>query len=357
MRHRFLAPISALAVVIAVLSLVTVPMAGQAPPAAAKAKTTAADKTWTPPRTADGQPDLSGIWSHNSATPLERPKELAGRQFLTDEEVATLKKNAGELFGDDAGDAAFGNVFVGALTSTKYQARDGVGNYNQFWLVNRDFDNRTSLIVDPADGKIPPLTPEAQKRQAAAAERRRLHPADGPEDLPGGLRCIFGMVPMLGAGYNSYYRIAQSAGYVAINLEMMHDTRIIPLAGRPHVPQNIRQWLGDSRGHWEGNTLVVDTTNFVEQGDQGGGFRAGSGNSHVIERFTRVAPDTLKYEVTVDDPTTYTKPWTAALYWKGTTDLVYEFACHEGNYAAPNALSGARAQEKAAEEAAKKGSR
>lgn len=356
MIHRFLASM-AVAVAIAVVSLATVPVAGQAPPAA-KAKTTAADKTWTPHRTADGRPDLQGIWSHNAATPLERPKELAGRQFLTNEEVATLKKNAADLFGDDAGDAAFDRVFVAALTNKKYTNNDGVGNYNQFWLVDKEFDNRTSLIVDPADGRIPPLTPAGQKRRAAAAEHRRLHAFDGPKDIALGLRCITGNVPMLGAGYNNYYQIFQAPGYVAINLEMRHDARMIPTDGRPHLPSSIPQWLGDSRGHWEADTLVVDTTNFVDRGgEQGGGFGAASGSSHVTERFTLVDPKTLKYEVTTNDPVTYEKPWTAVLYWKRTTDLIYEFACHEGNYAIGNALSGARFQEKTAEEAAKRGSK
>lgn len=355
MIHRFLASMAALAVAIAVVLLATVPVAGQAAPAA-KAKT-AADKAWTPPRTADGHPDMQGIWSHNAATPLERPKELAGRQFLTDEELATLKKNAAKLFGDDAGDAAFDRVFVAALTNKKYTNDDGVGNYNQFWLVDKEFDNRTSLIVDPADGRIPALTKEGQKRRSAAAERRRLHPYDRPEDIALGLRCITGNVPMLGAGYNNYYQIFQAPGYVAINLEMRHDARMIPTDGRPHSPSNIRQWLGDSRGHWEEDTLVVDTTNFMDRGEQGGGFRAGSGSAHVTERFTLVGPKTLKYEVTMNDPETYEKPWTAVLYWKSTTDLIYEFACHEGNYAIANTLSGARFKEKAAEEAAIKGSK
>ena len=356
MIHRFLVS-TAVAVATAVVALAAVPVAGQAQPAA-KTKATAADKGWTPPRTADGHPDMQGIWSHNAATPLERPKELAGRQFLTDEEVATLKKNAAQLFGDDAGDAAFDRVFVSALTNKKYTNGDGVGNYNQFWLVDKEFDNRTSLIVDPADGRIPALTPAGQQRRAAAAEHRRLHPYDGPQDIALGLRCITGNVPMLGAGYNNYYQIFQTPGYVAVNLEMRHDARTIPTDGRPHLPSNIRLWLGDSRGRWEGDTLVVDTTNFSDKGDgQGGGFRGASGNAHVTERFTLAGPKTLKYEVTVSDPETYEKPWTAVLYWKRTTDLIYEFACHEGNYAIANTLSGARFKEKTAEEAAKRGSK
>jgi hypothetical protein len=354
MRNRYFVSMGALAVVITVMSFASGTVAGQT----AKANTTAA-KSYNPPRTPDGQPDLSGVWSHNAATPLERPKELAGKQFLTDDELAALKKRAAELFNDDAGDAAFGNVFVGALTNTKYQARDGVGNYNQFWLVNRDFDNRTSLIVDPPDGRLPALTAEAQQRQAAAAEYSRLHYADGPEDVPH--NCWGGNLPMLGAGYNSYHQIVQSAGSVAINMEMMHDARIVSLDGRAPLPETIQQRLGSSRGHWDGDTLVVDTTNFrdrsqVELARQGGG-RVMTSTTHLTERFTRVSANTLKYEVTVTDPATYTKPWTAVAYWKAEPkDQVYEYACHEGNEAMAGTLSGYRALQKAAEDAAKKGS-
>jgi hypothetical protein len=269
--------------------------------------------------------------------------------------VATLKQRAEDLFGDDAGDAAFGNVFVAALTNKKYEARDGVGNYNQFWLVDREFDNRTSLIADPPDGKIPPLTKEAEKRQAEAAEYRRLHYADGPEDVPH--NCWGGNVPMLGAGYNNYYQIFQTPDAVAIHLEMMHDARIVPLDGRAQLPQTIRQRLGSSRGRWEGDTLVVETTNLRGRAQQGGGGGGNSPTTHLTERFTRVGPTRLKYEVTVDDPATYTGPYTAVLYWKAELkDQIFEFACHEGNEAMPGTLSGYRAQEKAAAEAAKKGS-
>jgi len=304
------------------------------------------------------------VWSHNAATPFERPKELEGRAFLTPEELANLKKNAAQLFNGDT-DAAFGDaVFLAALKkASDYQSRDGAtadtprgtGNYNHFWLVDRQFeDNRTSLVIDPPEGRLPPLTPEAQKRQADAAEYSRQHYAEGPEDVPH--NCYGGNIPMFGAGYNNYYQIVQSADAVAIHLEMMHDTRIVPLDGRAPLSETIRQRLGSSRGHWDGDTLVVETTNF-RGNRQGGGGRGSSPTSHLTERFTRVNATTLKYEVTVNDPATYTKPWTAVLYWKSEPkDQIYEFACHEGNEAMAGTLSGYRAQEKAATEAAKKGS-
>jgi hypothetical protein len=342
-----------------VVSLAAGTVAGQTPKASPNAR-----NTYTPPRTADGRPDLSGVWSHNAATPFERPKELEGRATLTPEEMANLRKNAAQLFNGDT-DAAFGDaVFLAALkAANEYQSRDGAtadtpkgtGNYNHFWLVDRQFDdNRTSLIVDPSDGRLPPLTADARKRQADAAEYSKLHYAEGPEDVPH--NCYGGNLPMFGAGYNNYYQIVQSAGAVAIHLEMMHDTRIVPLDDRAPLPEDIRQRLGSSRGHWDGDTLVVVTTNF-KGNRQGGGGRGSSPTSQLTERFTRVSATNLKYEVTVNDPATYTKPWTAVLYWKAEPkDKIYEFACHEGNEAMAGTLSGYRAQEKAAAEAARKGS-
>jgi hypothetical protein len=347
MTQRFLAALGALVTGAAVAFLALIPLGAQT---SSKATNSEA-KTWTAPRTADGHPDISGIWSHNSATPLERPKELADRKFLTEDEVAALKKAGSELFNGDT-DAAFGDsVFLAALRSVKqgkkeFTSTDTTGNYNHFWLVDREFDNRTSLVVDPPDGRIPALTPAAEQRKAAEAEHRKLHPFDGPEDLNLSLRCISGSVPMLGAGYNNYYQIVQGAGYVAVDMEMRHDIRMIPTDGRPHMSPNVGQWLGDPRGRWEGDTLVVDSTNFLRRSD----FRvAGDENMHLTERFTRVAPDTLKYEIRVDDPTTYTKPWTAVLYMKNSKDQIYEYACHEGNEAMFGTLHGERVlEEKAA---------
>ena len=309
------------------------------------------------PRTAAGRPDLQGVWANNSATPLERPDELAGREVLTETEVAALTQRAGSLFSDDANDAAFGDdVFLSTLRQAEsYQSTDGVtddapdgtGNYNHFWLVERDFDNRTSVIVDPPNGRIPTLTPEAQKKEADAAEYRRLHTADGPEDPPVGHRCVTRTLPRLLAGYNSYFQIVQTPGYVAILREMIHEVRIIPLDDRPHLGSKIRQWSGNSRGRWEGDTLVVDTTDFSPKSN----FRGSSEHFHLVERFTRVDADTVHWEVTMEDPTTWTAPWTAAVALQRTEDPVFEYACHEGNEGMTGTLAGHRAQEKATHQA------
>ena len=341
MSYRVLASILALAAT-------ALPAVAQAPAARPRAKTA---KTWTPPRTPDGQPDLQGVWLSNSATPLERPKGLEGRPFLTDAEVAELKKRADRLFKSENSDYAAGdNAFLAAWANPEqYKNPDGAA-CNSGAMVEREFDNRTSLIVDPPDGRIPPLTPAAQQKQATAEAAARL-PA-GPEDLSNPLRCITFGVPRLGgnfgAGPYSYYQILQAPGYVVLLMEVIHEARIIPLEGRPHLPQNVRQWSGDSRGRWEGQTLVVDTTNFSPHSN----FMGAAENLHLVERFTRVAPDRINYEITLDDPTTWTKPWTAMIRLKQTKDLIYEFACHEGNATNMNGmLKGARATEKAAAEA------
>ena len=312
-----------------------------------------ASEGWTAPRTADGQPDLQGVWASDSATPLERPEELADRPTLTEEEVATLAARAAELFNGET-DAAFGeSIFRAALADRKdYQSRDGVtaenpvgtGNYNQFWLIDRWFDNRTSLIVDPPNGRIPPLTEQAQQRAEARAAVGRPQFAQELDDLGSGLRCSGGRVPMTGRGYNSNYQIVQSRDHVAILMEMMHSTRIIPLDGRSHLPSNLRTDLGDSLGRWEGDTLVVETTNLAR------GSRGASRDLRLVERFTRVGPETLQYEYTMHDPSTWTQPWTARMYMRPSpgTGVIYEFACHEGNYAIEGTLRGARIQEAAA---------
>jgi hypothetical protein len=222
MRLRFVR-VGALAVAIAVALLASVTLAGQAPAPATNGSSQF--------RTAWGHPDLQGVWASNSATPLERPKALEGKKVLTDAELVALEQAARELFDGDT-DAAFGDsVFEAALSkATQFKSNDGgTGNYNHFWLVERNFDNRTSLIIDPPDGRLPPMTDEARKRQAAASEYRKLHPADGPEDRGLGERCIGAGVPMTGRGYNSNYQILQTPTHVAIYLEMMHDARIIPL--------------------------------------------------------------------------------------------------------------------------------
>jgi hypothetical protein len=306
------------------------------------AKDKAASTKWTPPRTADGQPDLQGVWANNNATPVERPAALAGKPLLTDAEVAALKAKAGELFSGE-GDAAFGDDVFTAIVSgaSKFTSSDaGTGNYNQFWIADRDFDNRTSLITDPPDGRIPSLTAEAKKRVPA----ENVRGFDGPESRSLSERCITYGAPRIQAAYNSYYQIFQTRDTVVILMEMIHDARIIPLDGRRHVGDNIRQLLGDSVGHWEGDTLVVDTTNYSPKSN----FRGSHQNLHVIERFTRVSPNRIDYQITLNDPTTWVMPWTLMIPLKKTNEEIYEYACHESNEAMVGILSGARAKEKEA---------
>ena len=297
------------------------------------------------PRTADGKPDLQGIWKNNSVTPLERPTQWAGKQVLTDAELENLKKLTADVI-EGGGDAVFGDGLVQAALDkqknpTSYDP--GTGNYNHFWMVERDVeDRRTSLITDPPDGRLPPMTPEARERVMAAADRRRLQPSDNPEDRGLGERCVNFGVPKLGAGYNNYYQIFQTATHVVFLSEMAHDARIIPLDGRPHLPASVQLWNGDPRGRWEGDTLVVESRNFSPKSD----FRGSRERLHLVERFTRVRPDTLNYEVTVTDPTTWTKPWTAMIPLKGTTEPIYEYACHEGNHSLIGILKGARTVER-----------
>ena len=302
--------------------------------------------TWSPPRTVDGQPDLQGVWANNTATPLERPEALAGKETLTDEEVAELKAKAAEVLAGD-GDAIFGDRLIeGALANvTGATSSDtGTGNYNHFWLVERDFDNQTSLVVDPPDGQIPSFTPEAETRRAERAAYRSDHPADSWTDRDNSDRCYSYGFPRISSGYNSYFQILQTASHVVILQEMIHEARIVPLDGRAHLDGAIRQILGDSRAHWEGDTLVIETSNFSPQSD----FRGASDNLHVVERFARVSPDTLNWEVTVTDDTMWTRPWTTKIPLKQSADAVFEYACHEGNYAMEGILSGHRAQEASA---------
>ena len=273
--------------------------------AKASAASTRAPAAWTPARTPDGHPDFQGVWANNTITPLQRPKQWEGKSRLTDAEVAELQKFAAQITEND-GDAQFGDSFILAVLDhiAKPNSYDpGTGNYNQFWVVERDWhDRRTSLIVDPADGKIPSRTPDAEKRRAAEIEHRKAHAFEDPEVFPLGERCVNFSVPRLQAGYNSYLQIVQAPGYVTIMNEMAHDARIVPLDGRPHLDPRIRVWNGDSRGRWDGDTLVIDTTNFSPKSD----FMGSHENLHLVERLTRVGRDVLNYEFTIDDPTTWT---------------------------------------------------
>ena len=302
-----------------------------------------AAKQWKAPRTLWGHPDLQGIWDYRTITPLERPTTLSGKPFLTEEEAAVFERDENRRQNRDLIDPEKGGL--------QYPP-GGVVPYNEFWYDRGKAvvgSRRTSLIVDPPDGRFPPLTPEGKKRADATAvddrETQLGHPrADSYEDRPLSERCILsaGTLPILPGPYNNNIQIVQTAGYVAIVNEMIHEHRTIPLDGRPHLGQNLRQWLGDSRGHWEGETLVVETTNFSPKVD----FRGAGSRLHVVERFTRVAAETLQYEFTVDDPTIWTRPWTAVIPMRQSSEQMYEYACHEGNFALKNILSGARSQEK-----------
>jgi hypothetical protein len=307
-------------------------------PAAAQTNSAAfakeAAKAFTPQRTPDGHPDLSGIYTNSVVTPLERPKDLGAKEFFTPEEAdAYAKKVLAQKEVTGPGTYADVHYDMGQFGLEKKQSKVAASI-------------RTSLITGP-EGRVPALLPEAQKRQQERAARNKGHEFDGPENRGLSERCILWGnegPPMLPVGYNSNLQIVQGEGYVAIMQEMIHDTRIIPTDGRPHAPANVRQLLGDSRGHWEGNTLVVDTTNFTDRT----AFRGSSENLHVVERFTRVDADTIKYEFTADDPATWAKPWSAEVPMTKIQGPIFEYACHEGNYGMRNNLSGARADEKQA---------
>lgn len=297
---------------------------------------------WTPPRADDGHPSLEGVWENNSATPLERPSQLKDKARLSDEELAALVRRAKQTFTPDA-DAAFGDSLYLTLLSPSPTVRtEATGNYSQNWLPERYFEHRTSLIVEPADGKLPPATKAGEDRRRAAQGRFARRPASA-QDMTLTDRCISYGYPDLFAGYMSVYRIMQTPEYVAIQTEKIHDVRVIPLDGRPHLPSTMRAYLGDSRGRWDGDTLVVETTNFHPNGNQFGGyFTLSDENLRLIERFRRVAPDTLEYTFTVDDATMWTRPWTATINWKQSKGEVLEYACHEGNYSIRGMLSAAR---------------
>jgi hypothetical protein len=332
---------------VAAAALIGVSPSAQAPNVA-RAK---ADR-WTPPRGSDGHADLSGVWANNSVTPLERPREWAGKDHLTGAELDQLKRDISSVV-DKEGDAIFQNVVEAALAKRKLGSYDPTtGNYNEFWMVEREIDNRTSLITDPPDGRLPALMPEAQKRRGArgaGAQQGRVNEggpagrADGPEDRPLTERCITFGSPRIGAGYDSYFQIVQSPSMVGILQETIHDVRMVPIDSKPHLPSAVHQWLGDSRGHWDGDTLVVETTNYSSKSVPFGATE----NLKTIERYTRASPDYINWEITFDDAQTWTRPWTMMVRLKKENHEIYEYACHEGNIAMTGILAGARAKEKA----------
>ena len=310
---------------------------------------------WTAPRTADGRPDLGGVWASDSATPLERPEGLGDRAFLTDEEVAALAAHANE-YSAVGGDAVFGETpFRRAFAALEEPAEDGqagarparrrsTGSYNQFWMSGRWFENRTSLIVDPPNGRRPARTPEAEERARQRREARNAPPdgrlafGDEVARIDPAIRCRGGGALLSGRGYNSTYQIFQSADYVGIQIEMHHDTRLIPIGDAAPGQVGPPTAMGNSRGHWEGDTLVVETTNLSR------GVGGSTPDVRLTERFTRVGPELLQYEYTLDDPSTWTRPWTARVFMRPSpgTGVLYEFACHEGNYAIEHALRNVR---------------
>jgi len=345
MNNRCLASTAALAALVVVAVLMPATASGQAVSPAAKAATVG--KSYNPPRTADGQPDLQGVWTNNTVTPLERPKGLAAKEFYTDAELAEKQKRERERLDLNLEEGR--PTEAGTAADVHYDFAQFGLDRSQAKLV---WDRRTSIIVGQ-EGTMPPMTPEARKRLAESAAKNKGHELDGPENRPLGARCLARAnvgPPMLPAAYNSNLQIVQGAGSVAIETEMIHDTRIIPLDGRPHISSGIRQWYGDSVGHWEGNTLVVDTTNFSDLNPF-----PGAQNLHVVERLTRVDPDTILYQFTVEDPGMWTKPWSGELPINKIQGQVYEYACHEANYPLANTLRGARVaeQEAAAKKAAK----
>ena len=302
-----------------------------------------------PPRTANGQPDLSGVWDFRTVTPLERPDELADQAFLTREEVVAY---AAEKVRDSNADLnreakKQETTDRGQVNGTS-ETRDLALAYNDFWWDRGTAvveTRRTSLVIDPPNGKVPELTAAGAAR---VAERERINqrPTEGPEDRPLGERCITGFnsgPPMLPAAYNMNVQIFQSANYVVLLNEMVHNARIIPLGGSDHG--TVPMWTGVSRGHWEGDTLVVETKNFLRETS----FRSSSDNLHLIERIQRQDEDTLVYTFTVTDPTTWTAPWTVELPMRRSDLPLFEYACHEGNYGMEGTLSGARVIEKSDE--------
>jgi hypothetical protein len=343
MTDRSVAPLGGFAVSLAIASLFVAGVSGQDRQPAAPAGANA-PKAYTAPRTPDGQPDLQGFWTNATYTPLERPKGITKEFFTREEALEVIKKASAE---------ESEQTEPGTVADVHY-------DFTQFGLDRSQapmaINLRTSLVVDPVEGRLPALSEEGKRRAAerAAARKARGGTHDAVQNEPLGARCLLmdrNGPPMLGGAYNNDYQIMQTSGNVMILTEMLHDVRIVPLDGRPQLPSNVRQWTGSSRGRWDRQTLVIETTNLNGKF----AFMGSSENMRLTERFTRVAEDTLLYQFTVDDPSTWTRPWSAEVRWKKTTGPIFEHACHEGNYGLYNTLAGARAEEKrAADEAAKK---
>ena len=342
MQQRVPGPRVAMAVLVLLTAMTSLPVAGQTARSATRAAAAGA-KPYTPPKTPDGQPDLQGFWTNSTYTPLERPNGVT-KEFYTAEESVTVEKRAAAREVEQ--------TTPGTVADVHY-------DFTQFGLDRSQSplarNLRTSLVVDPPDGKLPPLSAVGKQRAAEReAASKRVGRWDSAQSNQLDDRCIIMRgpgPPMMDAGYNSNYQIVQAPGYVMILTEMIHDARIIPLDNRPQPPANLRQWVGTSRGRWEGTTLVVETTNFNGKNP----FEGSSDDLRVTERFTRVADDVIQYRFTVEDPKTWTRPWTAESPMVKTEGPLFEHACHEGNFGLYNTLVGARLEERrAAEEAAKK---
>jgi hypothetical protein len=333
---------SVLAASAAILLFAQAPAMGQQ---AAPAK-----KAWTPGRTPDGDPDITGVYDARTATPVERPKELGAKEFYTDQE---FKEVSDRLHRKDptAPGASAGAFGEGGGDNRRVQYDKDVFGYDVF-LSNYVATKRTSLVVGP-EGRIPPMLPEARERNAKRTAYIRAHETDRVQNLNLETRCILSnrqLIPLLPIeDSNTHLQIVQGKGYVAIYEELNHDVRVIPTDGRPHLPKEIRQYQGDSVGHWEGNTLVVDTTNFTDQT----AFRGSTENMHLIERYTKVSPDMLIYRFTVEDPQTWDKPWTVEVPWMTAKGPLYEYACTEGNESLGLILGAARVKEAEAAKSAK----
>ncbi len=325
------------AVVLAAAGILTLaPLTAVAQTASApKAKSA---RAWTVPKTPWGEPDLQGVYSNKTITPFERPVEFAGKSELSDDEIADLEGRAASRSVDNA--------------RAKGTEADVSSAYNEFWWDRgrKVTTKRSSLVVDPPDGRVPPLTAEAQRRAADEYKQpvyrgggANGRGADWTTDRSLFERCITRGLPgaMSPSAYNNNYRIVQSPGYVAIQIEMLGGARVIPTDGGSHVRTSLRQYMGDSRGHWEGNSLVVETTNFTNRTL----YRGAAENLTLVERFTRVDPHTLEYQFTVVDPTTFVRPWTVSVPYLVSDEQLFEYACHEGNYGMEGILSGARVEE------------